>query len=278
MDKEKNTDEVVIETKPQTEVSENNGELSPESTSDTPSALKTDEEVLEGLANVARSQETDKPSRTMRTIEKEARKLQSAVKNGMIDFNILAELTTDTEIGDKAFEKFAKDQGYEVAELREVMTQTDTYKKFDQIQDELEDLKKFKAEETAKKETQSFLDFYKQKVTSYDITPSEFDALYGAQYTDIFSKYVGALGAQEASTIAFDMTIGKDHAYKEKIEAVKLKYRIKSSAVSPKQTEGEEFVRNELMSMEEVNQLPEAERIAYKKLNYDAQLKRVRYT
>ena len=104
MDKKKNTDGVVIETKPQTEVSEKKeDQKSSASASDTPSELKTDEEVLEGLANVARSQKTEKPSRTMRTIEKEARKLQSAVKNGTIDFDQLAELTTYTEIGDKAF-------------------------------------------------------------------------------------------------------------------------------------------------------------------------------
>lgn len=268
MDEQKKTDEVV-QNEQQTDVSQGKPENTP--------PLVTDEEVLTGLESLSKKHDESKPSRKEATIEKEAKKLESAIIEDTVDWDALSEMITDTDIGKKALQKFADGIGYTLEEVKQGLGESSKNKRFEQLQEEIQELKRFKEESEEKKETKTFVDFYKEKVSSYDMTPAEFHSLYGKDYENIFSKYVEKLGKTEAANIAFDMTIGKDKEAQTRIEEVKRKFRIKENVISPKPTNSAEQQDNKLKTFAEVQSMSDTERIAYKQTHWNKQTNMANY-
>jgi hypothetical protein len=238
---------------------------------------KTDEEVLRELANISQDEESKKPTRKEATIEKEARRLEESIIGGEIDFDILSKKISNTPIGQEALKRFAEASGYDIREIQQGLSGSNENTRLQTLEEEIKRLKMAEEERTSNKETQSFLSFYKERVASYDITPVEFDSLYGDEYKTIFSKYANALGQKEAANIAFEMTIGKDKEAQARIDEVKKRVRNKENAISLKPTIPRSVPSNKLMTLREVSQMSDADRAAYKKAHWNKTENRAMY-
>lgn len=281
VDKTKDTDALEIdETTPKTEEPVIADDITPapqvdETHQDMPS--KSDEDVLGELAKLSQSEGEKGPTRKEATIRKEAKKLESAIVNEIVDFDILSKHISNTPIGQEALKLFAEQNSYDIKEIHEGLEGSNENTRLKSLEDEIRRLKDAEMERAGKKETTTFLDFYKKKVASFDITPVEFDSLYGEEYKNIFSKYAGPLGQKEAANIAFEMTIGKDKESTAKIEAVKKKLRNKLNAASLKPTPQRPVRSTKLMTFQEVSNLSNEDRAAYKKANWNKEERRANY-
>lgn len=274
MTENKKTDVLPIEEQvAKTDVSPNTDEKTPveevtQTTSgDTPEIeLQSDEEVLKKLEETSNK---NKPTRKEQTIEKEARKLSSSMKDGMVDWEDLATKITNTDIGKAALEKFSEESGYDLDEIQFNLKQTHNDTRFRKYEEELEELKRFKESQEEKKQSESFIDFYKNEVAKYNLTPAEFDALYGKDFNSYLEQYSGKLDKTEAAKIAFGLTVEKDKEAERRIEEMKTKIRRKQGAGSPTPNVDMNVQNSKLLTLEQVQSLPREERIAYKKKNWN---------
>ena len=238
--------------------------VAPDPTEDTPS----DEEVLEGLKELSRKHDT-KSTRKEATINKEAARLEGSITDGLIDFDELATRITDTAIGNKALEAFAEKNGYTIEELKSGLDESSRNKRFTELDAKLKRLEEAENARLSAKEADTFVEYFKKQVSDYGLTPSEFKSLYGESFDSVYSNYAEKLGKTEAAKLAFELTIGKEKALEAKVAEVKAKTKAKQNAVSPKPTRSTaDEGQKQLKTKEEVWNMSDADRIAYKKAHW----------